>query len=393
MAYMLRRCQAEFLIFLKASFLIMNRFFLLVFFACLSVFAKAQLAGDGYYRVQNNSSLRYIYVIDDKGKVNISTSDFDLYAIILWKNFSKAASDPASVIRIKPVGSQYDLMSQGTGIHMIVNTYASIRENSDGTYLAYATYDGVTKYLGDGEKGWSDDGVLTTSPDNATRRWRIIPVTQDDEHYFGVAASLQDGSDYYATLYADFSFDASVLPSHLSAYIVSQVAKGMAVIRPVTGEIAAGTPLLFKSNSPEPADNKLSLGLNSAQKNSSNLLQGVYFQNPSKSHYNQKAYDPNTMRVLGMMSDGHIGFVKSDIEYLPANKAYLVVPSDTPDELPLITEEDFTLGINEVDMVSVQHNDHGIYTLTGRKVADDAHSIDALPKGIYVINGKKVVLK
>ena len=35
--------------------------------AILAISASAQLNGDGFYRVQNNMTERYIYVLDDKG--------------------------------------------------------------------------------------------------------------------------------------------------------------------------------------------------------------------------------------------------------------------------------------------------------------------------------------
>lgn len=372
----------------------MNRLLSLLFSVSLAAASFAQLAGDGYYRVKNAKTQRYIYVIDDKGHINVSTSDYDLYAIILWKNFDKAASDPASVIRIKPVGNQYDLMCQGTGIHQIVDNYASIRKNNNGTYLAYATVSGMTKYLGDAEQGFSQNGVLTTNPTNEYRNWNIIPVTLDDEQYFGVKGELEYDGTHYATLYADFGFDASALPTHLKAYKVVKVVHDMAIIKPVEGLVAPGTALLFTSTSAAPSDNRLPLGLNSAAASSGNLLRGVYFQNPRKSHYNQKAYDPATMRVLGTFEDGSVGFVTSDIDFLPANKAYLPVTEGTASDLRLVTEEEYTLGIQDLtDGQTPAVSAHkGVYTLSGRQVSSDATVVDQLPRGLYIVDGVKVMV-
>ncbi|MBO5932291.1 MAG: hypothetical protein J6Q19_01015 [Bacteroidaceae bacterium] len=75
--------------------------FLTILFIANNLFA--QLAGNGYYRVQNFKTGRYVYVIDNKGSVNINTTSVDMNAIILWKDFEKAASDPASVIYIKHI--------------------------------------------------------------------------------------------------------------------------------------------------------------------------------------------------------------------------------------------------------------------------------------------------
>ena len=370
----------------------MIRFLTLLFSVCIFGTAFAQLGGDGYYRVKNAKTERFIYVIDDKGSVDVSTSNYDLYAIILWKNFDKAACDPASVIRIKPVGNQYDLMGQGTGIYALVDAYASIRKNSNGTYLAYATVSGMTKYLGDAEQGLSQDGVLTTNPTNEYRNWNIIPVTLADERYFGVKGELEYDGNHYSTLYADFGFDASSLPASLKAFKVVKVVDDMAVIKQVDGQVAPGTPLLFIGQSAAPSDNRLPLGLNNAAVPSDNLLRGVYFQNPSKSHYNQKAYEPATMRILGTLEDGSVGFITSDIAYLPANKAYLPVAAGTASSLRLVTEEEYALGIDDLNIESapVVPSRKGIYTITGCRIADDATVVDQLPRGIYIVDGVKV---
>ena len=77
---------------------------LLVFLTIvLTTNIAAQLNGDGYYRVQNDNTGRYVYVVDNKGSINTSTSSIDMRAISLWKDFEKASSDPATVIYIKNI--------------------------------------------------------------------------------------------------------------------------------------------------------------------------------------------------------------------------------------------------------------------------------------------------
>ena len=56
-----------------------------------------------------------------------------------------------------------------------------------------------------------------------------------------------------------------------------------------------------------------------------------------------------------------------------------------------------TTGIEEIDNRQLTiHNSHrvkGIYTLTGVKVSDDAADLKTLPRGLYIVNGKKVAVK
>jgi hypothetical protein len=353
----------------------------------------AQLNGDGYYRIKNHLTERYIYVIDDKGSINMTTTSADLYAIILWKGFDKAVSDPATVMYIKKVGDQYDLQSQGTGIFKIIGYYVNIRANSDGTYMAYATNSGLTKYLADSEQMSDVEvGYLTSEGNGNWRKWDIQPINNsNDSSYFGVKSEFSDSKGYYASLYASFPF--SFASTGMKAYFVSKVSGDMAVMKEVTGYTKpSSTPLIIKCASDKVSENRLNLQNNDTTALSSSLLKGVYFKDPEKIHYNQLAYDPTTMRILGKMKDGTIGFVKADIDYLPANKAYLVVPTDAPDELRMVTEEEFTAGIDDMQTIS-QSIDKGVYSISGTRVADNLSSLENLKPGIYISEGKKFVVK
>jgi hypothetical protein len=367
-----------------------------IVFLCLALlfvsFTYAQLNGDGFYRVQNNKTSRYVYVTDDKGSISMSTTSADLYAIILWKDFNKAVSDPASVIYIQKVGTQYDLQSQGTGIHSIIGYYVNLRANSDGTYYAYATSSGLTKYLGDSEFSDSPDGYITSEGSGDYRKWKINSIKQDDGYYFGVKSEFKDSTGYYASFYAAFPF--SFYSIGMKAYYVSKIKGNMAIIKEVDNDvIPASTPLIIKCASDNTSENKLNIQTNSLVAPSGNLLHGVYFQNSDKTHYNQVAYNSSTMRVLGLMSDGTVGFIKSSISYLPANKSYLVVPNGTPDELKLVTEEDYTAGVEDSNNDNKVVAKGGIYTLTGVHISDDSSSLGNLHSGLYIVDGKKVVIR
>ena len=94
------------------------------------------------------------------------------------------------------------------------------------------------------------------------------------------------------------------------------------------------------------------------------------------------------MRMLGQTTDGKLAFVKSNIKYLPANKAYLKVSSSAPDILRVVTEEEYQeilTGINEIAS-PVNNGQKVIYDLQGRRIT-------APSKGLYIVNGKKMVIK
>ena len=345
-------------------------FYLFVLSAVNSVFA--QYNGSGYYRVQNKVTERYIRVIDNKGSVNISTTDADLGALETKKYFENVVSDPASIIYITAAGDGYNFMAQGTTSYSIIGYYVKLYKNSDGTYRAYAQHNGLTKYLCDENTTYPEGVVLTNS--TKTRDWHIKPVNQNDGQYFGFKPSLTVGNEHYTTIYASFPF---TLPAGMTAYYVSKVDGGQAVYKEVKdGKVPASTAVYVKCKGANYADNKITVADNGVTSLQGNLMKGVYFNNSTKKHNNQLAYDSKTMRILGVMSNGKLGFITSDIKFIPANTAYLVVPASSPSEISLISESDYKPDV-AVQSVSLSKNSLTMYagdshTLTATVLPEDA---------------------
>ncbi|MCD8202237.1 MAG: hypothetical protein LUD48_01165 [Prevotella sp.] len=387
----------------------------------MSVFA--QYTGNGYYRVQNVQTGRYIVLLDDYGKINYTTTDADLNAIRTFKGYETVVSNPGSIIYAEQQGTDnaYRLYSQGTDTYSIVGVYLKLLENSDGTYKAYATYSGATKYLAD-EDGDYDQGYLLTNgsrdPSNYISNWNIIPVRVSDEsNYFGLTPEYTVGDSYYLTFYAAFPF--SFASEGMTAYYVSKVVTandgfGMAVWQEITDEMKpSATPMIVKCSSTEPANNKLNLLSSSSTTVSGNNLAGVYFCNEDEgNHRDVVQYNATTMRILGLTSSGELGFVSlpnDSVYYIPANTAYLKVPEEpgkvAASEFQLVTEEEYEellrqhsnagIEIEEVvkDDTSNNNNVSGVYTLTGIKVCEGNALPESIASGIYIVGGKKVVVR
>ena len=325
----------------------MKRNLFVVFSFLLTLSSFAQFNGDGYYRVKNVGSGRYITVRDNRGSVNIETTSADMGAVELYKGFEKVVSDPSSILYIDQTSSGYKFHAQGTDTYEIIGYYLNLSKNSDGSYKAYQGNSMMMMYLGDRVTSSSVKGSLSTNAKGQNRDWYILPFNASgNDNYFGLSPEVKAGNDYYASFYASFPFTA--LSKNLKVYYIDKLDRDMAVYKEVVdGKVPAATPVLVKCTSDKPADNRLDIAANNATAISANKLGGVYFDNDNSAHYNRTAYNANTMRVLGTAPDGKLAYVKADLEFLPANKSYLNVPAGSPDVIRLLSESEYQQIIEE----------------------------------------------
>jgi hypothetical protein len=346
----------------------MNRIKLLLLATVCTLSAHAQLNGDGYYRAQSSEQGRYIRVIDNRGSVNISTTDADMEALRTRAGFENVVSDPSSIIYIKKMNKGYDFQSQGTGSYQIISYEVLLNDMGDNKYWCSASKAGMTKYLADQlidyeklnlqvELGYIteeqkqerlNNGHLVTNiasdyEGGKYLDWNILPVKDAEGFYFGLQPNIASGDSYYQTFYAAFPF--TFLSEGMSAWYVSKVneATGKVIIKEVTGGVPKSTPVIIKCASQSAASNKLNVGASTSGTANDNLLTGVYFCNPDAgpTHTNVVAYDANTMRVLGTAADGSLAFVKdNNLKYIPANTAYITVSASAPAILKVTDKEE-----------------------------------------------------
>lgn len=372
-------------------------------FCCVFTAASAaeQLPDEGYYRVKNSMSERYIYVLDNHGYIDWGATSADLRAIELWKGLDKAVSDPATVMYFDHIdGRQYDVTAQGTGIYKIIDYYVSLRAVSSktDTYYFYATKSGMTKYLADGERVLSNDfGLLTDNGEGEWRHWKVEKISASTDNYFGVSPDLDCNGTYYSSFFGDFPF--SFNSAGMKGVYVSKVDSqyGIAVVEEADGTFAGATPVIIKCASKSASGNRLNIGGTPTVKNESNLLEGVYFQNDLYKHTSLVENDKATMRVPAVLADGNLGFVTSDEKYMPRNKSYLRVPAGTPETVRCMTPAEYDTwlaehqaGISAIE-IDEQEADGAVYNLMGVKVADSRK--ESLRPGIYISSGKKIVVR
>ena len=314
---------------------------LLLFAMLCTVAAHAQLNGNGYYRIQNATTDRYISPSDNYGYNEPGTTIVDVSALKTIEA-EGIETDPGAVVYIKTEGDGYNLLGQGYQTKDVFpgHEYLKIWDNGDETYKAYMTEGSVSVYLVEGE------GQCMTSKNSKLDKadWRIIPVNEDN--YFGVKPDIQAGSNFYKSFFVAFPF--TVASEGLKAYKIAEVNENAAlvVIEEANGEVEGATPIIFKATSQDVEDNILTISeaepsLKAVDEYNEYMKQidlengahGAFFCNPVQgNHRNVIEYNPATMRVLGTDNNGNLAFIKAyGVEYIPANTTFIKVNEGAAD--------------------------------------------------------------
>jgi hypothetical protein len=400
----------------------MRRLYTLFIIASLSLTgAMAQngtgIVGDGYYRVHNKTTGRYIYVTDNKDYYNESTDTEDFQAIQLWSDANKAISDPATVIYIEQHGNKYDLLGQGTGVHELTDYYVTITKittpgANKGTYQVSASRGNVTRYLTDDRASTNPRGLLGTGTDNSDAKYRLWVIdkieTNSASNYFGIKPTIELNGKYYQPFYASFPF--KTVSPNMHVYYVSKVASNIATLTEIEGVIPDNTAVIIECSSNTPADNRIEILNPTSAKIQGNKLKGVYFCNderPQESTDAYKEFKASTMRLL-TKSNGKLVFSNNapdrlntleifdwstfndiNIDCIPANTCYMEASAGTPAVLDIRFEG---VGIDEILAENKDASAEGVYTLSGTQLRK-TNDVQGLPAGLYIVGGVKVVVK
>lgn len=373
---------------------------LLMLLSASSLSALAQLNGNGYYRARNYYTQRYMYVVDNRGSINYITTDADMAAIDLDMEKDKQISDPSCVVYISAKGNnQYNVSGQGTSIYDIISYYVTISKasgtGSTTTYFFTASKSGITKTLcdGDADLDYQRSKLSTTTTKGTIRNWEILPINSSDDSYFGIKPDIEIDGKYYKSFYASFPF--KVKSSGMKVYYASALTDGnlSVTVAEVASDavIPASTPVFIECSSANPSDNRIDIVDQVGTAISGNILKGNYFCYDDEwypIHKNVLVNNPSTMRVLGKKDNGMLGFITSTDQYIPANSSYIVVPEGSS---PVLSLNGAITGISSVK-VDDQQSSSAVYSLQGIKVAEDINSA-SLPSGVYIVGGKKVIVK
>ena len=386
-----------------------KRLFLLLLGCATMLGAQAQLSGAGYYRVKNVSSGRYMSLSDNQSRgVDFNSCTADCGAMQTSKIMDNIYSDPGSIFYLDHIsGVSYNVVGQGTSLHDIINYYIYISPVGS-YYKIYQEQKGQRITLSDFDDVEENESYVATLGGKTT--WYITPLNTTD-NYIGVKPTISVGDKHYAAVFAGYPY---TLGTGMKAYYINKVIEkeGVVIIKELTGTIPANTPVLIECSSTDISKNQITPVPNSDAAPSDNLAIGVYFCLGDRwsAHYNSTKFDPSTMRVLSLNTYGNLAVSTSTqnlktvmieprgadgkhltVTAIPANSWYIPVSSSAPSELKLVTAEQYATGIKDITVKPASL--YNVYTLEGVQIKKNATSISDLHQGIYIINGKKVVIK
>jgi uncharacterized repeat protein (TIGR02543 family) len=309
-----------------------------------------QDGGTGRLTATNTSYYGGIFVTALGGTSLLIPGNLNIYG---GQITATGASDPG-----------YGIEVSGTATLGWTRTTNSISANS---------YKGTVK-IADG-KAMTDDGGNIFFGDISD----VSTIAGQTLTPYGITLTAnQNGDDYWTSFYSgtqSYRADATVYTAAVSGDKVN--------LTPVEGAvIPTGNAVLLKSDA-----SPITLQLNAAAAStlSGNELKGVDVetsQDASKTYY-----------VLSKPEGKDFGFYKlSNTKNLGAHKAYLAVaipPTSAPAYLGF---DENTTGVGLIDnsQLTIDNWAGAIYDLQGRKIANGQKP---KAKGLYIVNGRKVVIK
>ena len=229
-------------------------------------------------------------------------------------------------------------------------------------------------------------------------KWILELVGEDNTNYFGVApANKMKGKNgkYFTTLYTDFPMK---VVDNINAYIVESIGttgaeKGYAQCKKIASKndiIPAQTPIVLECETTASASNRLLPLANATPAPTNNILKAVFFDEAK----NNIETAGKTVRVFNINPKpavrNPLGFYRYSGTIIKGNRAFLLVDANASgsklDGYDM-EEEGTADGIDEVTTATVETATNAVYyDLQGRRV-------DHPVRGIYIVNGKKVIIK
>lgn len=379
-----------------------------------------QVDTENYCFLRNKGTGKYLKIIatnDYRNPTNEDNPVGSLNGSFTMVEEDKAISDPGCVFMVTGSSSgtnlkQVSIVSQGQVVGglsgaKVIKKPLSIRPASSSTYYISFTgqvyksgrYNDITLYFRDN----GDEPDLPSTTADEKSQWEMLMLNKANigTNYFGLAPNqlLKKDNKYYTTLYTTFPYE---LQSGTAYYVSDQSivpygdeseGKYRVVCQEVSGkQVPANSAVIIECNGTDPSDNKI---LPLPQSTQITALSGhQLLHGYTKIQHGTKSGDGN-MYVLSVNPETKtsVGFYKlKQGTAMTDNKVYSSLSAEAQSQAKSIS---FFIGDDEVFGITTAINDialpedvvgQAIYDLQGRRVLNPSN-------GIYIVNGKKFVVK
>ena len=330
---------------------------------------------DGYVQIRNGGDA-YLSISTDGGKASVSKSadEADKDPGAFFRLTAKTGDDPLNAPATLFEAQGYDFNEVAAG-----QLYLSHVDGKDDTYYIYTLSEGQPAYL------TAADGTVSKVTDSsllgAEAEWTMEPAGEDNPVRLPVLTLTAEDNGaprYYTTFYSSFAY---TLGEGMKAYYVEKLDDNglMTVVKPYMGDVVpAYTGVILECERAE--GNTLVPTTADVDPIADNLLHGTL-------QANTVLNDKETMRAFNQR-DGRLAFYTLSLEYIPAtNRAYLLLPEGDDGEVKLITfdSDDQPTAVETIERVNADALTGEVFDLNGRKVSRPQ-------RGIYILNGKKVLI-
>lgn len=220
--------------------------------------------------------------------------------------------------------------------------------------------------------------TLKVTNDNNTQITKIVVYAKDETVAGAINIATEEG---FGTFYTDKNY---VLPQGLTAFGYTSIDGNNTLTKSVeyvAGDIVpANTAVVVKGA--KGSYNYYNTEETATKTIEKNLLKGVTTDTKIEAKSGVKRY------ILTRADDGILDFYRTNTGNInvKANRAYLEVP--TAMAVASFSLEGSATGINNVVTTAAKQ---GIYTISGVRL--NATTTKELPAGIYIVDGKKVIVK
>ena len=217
--------------------------------------------------------------------------------------------------------------------------------------------------------------------------WQNVPATMpaQDLVIYGFhvkdseTVTLSVGSSGYSTYYGDKALYFNGTEA-VKAYVAYAIGTSVVSLKQVIGSVAANTAMVLKGDAANASATIAVVGTGETKTN--NLLRGVTVDTSINDFRKYVLVEKNAEDGTKVVKFADTGNRAATV---PANKAYLQAPEGAEArQLTVVFENDLT---NAIEIISVESEaNSAVFNLSGQQVKNPG-------KGLYIINGKKVIIK